>query len=77
MRQVAQLVDQAVEFVTEIPQHRAGLRLAALAEPVGSKAEPDSQRRQLLLNAVVEVLSKTLPLGICRGQYVARRTPAP
>ena len=67
----------AVDVVTEPLQHRAGLGLAALAEALGSEAEPDSQRRQMLLNAVVKVLGKTLPLRIPRRQDLARRTPSP
>jgi hypothetical protein len=65
-----------VDVVTEALQYRAGLNLAALAEVVGSEAEPESQRRQLLLNAVVKVLGETLPLRIRRRQDVARRTPS-
>ena len=77
MRELTHLVNHVVDVVTEPLQYRAGLGLAALAEAVGSEAEPDSQRRQLLLNAVVKVLGKTLPLRIPRRQYVARRTPSP
>ena len=77
MREVTQLVDQVVDVVTEPLQYCAGLGLAALVEAVGSEAEPDSQRRQMLLNAVVKVLGKTLALRIPRRQYVARRTPSP
>ena len=77
MREVTQLVDHELDVVTEPLQHRAGLGLAALGEAVGSEAEPDSQRRQTLLNAVVKVLSNTLPLRIPRRHYVARRTPSP
>ena len=46
-------------------------------EAVGSEAEPDLQRRQLLLDAVVKVLGKTLSLCIRRRKYIARRTPSP
>ena len=77
MREVTQLVNQVVDVVTEPPQHRAGLGLAAISEAVGSEGEPDSQRRQMLLSAVVKVLGKTLPLRIPRRQYVAHRTPSP
>ena len=77
MREVTQLVDQVADVVTEPLQFRAGLGLAAIAEAVGSEAEPDSQRRQMLLNAVVKVLGKTLPLRIPRRQRVACRTPPP
>ena len=76
-REVTQLVNHVVDVVTEPLQHRAGLGLAALAEAVGGEAELDSQRRQTLLNAVVKVLGKTLPLRIPRRQYLARRTPSP
>ena len=77
MREVTQLVNQVVDVVTEPLQYRAGLGLAALVEAVGCEAEPDSQRRQMLLSAVVKVLSKTLPLSVPRRQYIARRTPSP
>ena len=77
MREVTQLVNQVVDVVTEPLQYRAGLGLAALVEAVGSEAEPDSQRRQMLLSAVVKVLGKTLALRIARRQYLARRTPSP
>ncbi len=77
MREVTQLVNHVVDVVTEPLQYRAGLGLAALAEAVGSEAEPDSQRRQMLLNAVVKVLGKTLPLRVPRRQYISRRTPSP
>ena len=63
-----------VDVVTEPSQYRAGLGLAALAEAVGSENELDSQRRQMLLNAVVKVLGDTLALRIPRRQYVAGRT---
>ena len=77
MREVTQLVNHVVDVVTEPLQYRAGLSLAALAEAVGSEAEPNSQRRQMLLNAVVKVLGNTSPLRIPRRQHVARRTPSP
>ena len=77
MREATQLVNHVVDVVTEPLQYRAGLGLAALAEAVGSEAEPDSQRRQMLLNAVVKVLGNTLALRIPRRQYVASRTPSP
>ena len=66
MREVTHLLNQTVDVVTEPLQHRAGL--GALAEALGSEAEPDSQRRQTLLNAVVEVLGNTLPLRVHRRQ---------
>src|SRR3954449_3383405 len=77
VRDVTDLVNHALDVVTEALQYRAGLGLAALAEAVGSDAEPDSQRSQMLLNAVVKVLGNTLPLRIPRRQYFARRTPSP
>jgi hypothetical protein len=57
--------------------YRAGLGLAALAEAVGSETEADSQRRQILLNAVVKILGDTLPFRIRRREYGARRMPSP
>ena len=75
MREVTHLVNHAIDVVAEALQHRAGL--GALAEALGSEAEPDSQRRQTLLNAVVKVLGKTLALHIPRRQDLARRTPSP
>jgi hypothetical protein len=77
VREVTDLVNHVVDVVTEALQYRAGLGLAALAEAVGSEAEPDSQRRQTLLNAVVKVLGNTLALRVHRRQYLARRTPSP
>ena len=77
MRKVTQLVNEVVDVVTEPLQYRAGLGLAALGEAVGSEAEPDPQRRQMLLNAVVKVLGKTLALRIAGRLYLARRTPSP
>ena len=75
--EVTQLLDEVVDVVAEPLQYRAGLGLAALGEAVRSEAEPDSQCRQMLLNAVVKVLGKTLALCIARRQCVARRTPSP
>ena len=77
VREITHPVNHIVEVVTEPLQYRAGLGLAALAEAVGSEAEPDSQRRQVLLNAVVKVLGKTLALRIAGRLYLARRTPSP
>src|SRR3954451_5188003 len=77
VRDVTDLVNHALDVVSEALQHRAGLGLAALAEALGSEAEPDSQRSQILLNAVVKVLGNTLPFRIARRQYFARRTPSP
>jgi len=37
----------------------------------GGESEPDSQRHQLLLDAVVEVLLDALSLGVRRGHYAA------
>jgi len=75
VREVTHLLNQTVDVVTEPLQHRAGL--GALAEALGSEAEPDSQRRQTLLNAVVKVLGNTLALQIPRRQDLAGRTPSP
>src|SRR3954464_11811242 len=77
VRDVTDLVNHALDVVSEALQDRAGLGLAALAEALGSEAEPDSQRSQMLLNAVGKVLGNTLPLRIPRRQYFARRTPSP
>jgi hypothetical protein len=77
VHELTQLVDQLVDVVTEPLQYRAGLGLAALAEALGSEAEPDSQRREILLNTIVKILGNTLPLRIARRHYLARRTPPP
>ena len=75
-------LNTAVAFIVLMSMIAAGVwinhrKLAIEAAKVGSDAEPDSQRRQMLLNAVVKVLGNTLPLRIPRRQYVARRTPSP
>ena len=44
VRDVPQLVNRVIEFVTELPQHCASLGLAALAGEVGSEGEPNPQR---------------------------------
>src|SRR3954469_1843369 len=77
VRDVTDRVNHALDVVSEVLQDRAGLGLAALAEALGSETEADSQRSQMLLNAVVKVLGNPLPPRIPRRQYFARRTPSP
>ena len=76
VREIAQLINHVVDVVAEPLQYRAGLGLAALRKLVGSEAEPDPYPRQMLLNAVVEVLLDALALRIPGRQQAARRTPS-
>ena len=71
MREVTHLVDRALDVVAKPLQGRTRLDVALRTKTLGGESEPDPQPRQVLLNAVVEVLLDALSLRIRGGHETA------
>ena len=54
-------------------QRRAGVRVAALLEALGSEREPNPKSGQALLNSVVEVSLDALTIGVTGSEHAARQ----
>jgi hypothetical protein len=52
-------------------RRRAGVGVAALLEAPSSEPEPNPQRRQTLLNSVVEVSLDAATIGVTRSEHAA------